>query len=67
MDFSKCLKNINLFLYLGRIRATPQFRSLQESELIVETKKALKHAPEKARHVAAAAAAAAAGKFYFVS
>jgi hypothetical protein len=33
----------------------------------VETKKALKHAPEKARHVAAAAAAAAAGKFYFVS
>ncbi|EFX76141.1 LOW QUALITY PROTEIN: hypothetical protein DAPPUDRAFT_249453 [Daphnia pulex] len=29
-------------------------------KLIVETKKALKHAPEKARHVAAAAAAAAA-------
>ncbi|KAK4006202.1 hypothetical protein OUZ56_011357 [Daphnia magna] len=39
------------------IRETLQFRAVQESELIVETKKALNHAPERVRQVAAAAVA----------
>ena len=49
-------QNIMFFFILGGIRGTPQFRDVQESELIVETKKALRHAPERARQVAAAAA-----------
>ena len=63
MDFSKSFKII-FVCTLERIRATSQFRGVQESELIVENKKSLKHAPERARHVAAAAATVAAGKCF---
>lgn len=57
---STCFTILCFSSILGGIRGTPQFRTVQESELIVETKKALKHAPERARQVAAAAAAVAA-------
>lgn len=44
-----------IFIFTGGIRGTHQFRNVQESELIVETKKAFKHAPERARNAAAVA------------
>ena len=54
-----CRVNQNIASYClsftGGIRGTAQFRNVQESELIVETKKTFKPAPGRARNAAAVA------------
>lgn len=61
----KCFIILCFSSILEGIRGTPQFCTVQESELTGETKKALKHAQERARQVATAAAFAAGGTILF--